>query len=127
MRDWLDFQPSRRECMQTRILHVIQKALAGSRKIKITLKRDTIYPILHMLVMAGIGMIEIKKVQKIALWNAALSGGWQHDRDRTIIISLAEHFDIGRFQARIGPALEKIELAGGQTLKKTPPDPIKKP
>ena len=96
--------------MREQISQAMQKALQGSRKIKITFKPKATKEVILLLYQKNRGEIDLPNDLERKLLMVAYFGWWKHDLDRTMDITLNENIDHSWFAKRISYALEKIEV-----------------
>lgn len=92
---------------------IISDALRGSRKLKITFRRDADRgDINYLLGMINQGGVTIPAGDKMALMAVSMSGDWGANRNRQTVVTLTEVFDCDWFEGRLLRALERVELVG---------------
>lgn len=97
--------------MKQKILQEIQKALLGSRRVKVTFRRDAAYDVKDLLGLADCGTISLQETKKNELIAAATcSRKWKEHNNRTTVVMFTEHFREKWFVDRMHRALEKIEV-----------------
>jgi hypothetical protein len=97
--------------MYTQIKEAVQKALQGSRKVKITFRRDALSEVSYLLGMKNSGIISLNIGDEHVLALALRTLDWGVDSNRTLIVTLTGKFDEDWFTGRMRRALEKIEAA----------------
>ena len=99
--------------MKTQITQAVQVALGGSRKVKITFRREAKTEVAYLLGMERSGIIKLdgnNGNDKMNLMCVPASGDWGHDSVRTTTLTLTDQFDESWFVDRLERALEKIEV-----------------
>lgn len=97
--------------MNDKITKAVEKALAGSRKVKITFKREAAGEVSYLLGMLNSGIVSLNNSDdQMTLLAVNQSRNWHSDRDRTVALTLTEKFDQEWFTSRMYRALEKIEF-----------------
>ena len=87
----------------------VQKAFSASRKIKITIKKESIGEIVSLLGMEALGIIRIDRRDIPTFMAVQMSIYWGHDNNRVATITLADRFDEDQFVTRMEGAIEKIQ------------------
>jgi hypothetical protein len=87
----------------------IQKALIGSRKLKIKFSREAVGDVMCLCGMERGGIVKIDDATALTLSAVMQSGKWGSDSNRIVTIQLGDHFDPKLFGGRMERALEKIE------------------
>jgi len=95
--------------MKTQITQAVRTALGGSRKVKITFKREATIEVNYLLVMARSGIIQLNNGDEMTFMAVSQSKDWGGDRNRTTTLTLTDQFDENWFVGRMDHALEKIE------------------
>ncbi len=98
--------------MKAQITQAVRAALAGSRKVEITFKREAKTEVAYLLGMERSGIIKLdgnNGNDKVNLMCVPGSGDWGHDSIRTTTLTLTDQFDENWFVSRLERALEKIE------------------
>ena len=95
--------------MRTQIKDAIQKALQGSRQVKITFKREAINEVNYLLGLANSGIISLNSADAQLLKIIVHTRSWSVDSNRTLTVTLTPKFDEEWFVQRLWRALEKIE------------------
>lgn len=95
---------------QEEIAAEIKKALEA-RRLSITFELEAVPIINHLLVMQDIGMIELEYETRETLQRIVLSGDWESDQNRTVIVVLTETFKENEnwFIKYMAKALERAE------------------
>lgn len=96
--------------MRTKIAQAIQIVLQGSRKVKITFKRDAISDVSYLLGMKSGCVIELVEMDAKVLEVAVQTRNWGLDSNRIVVVTLTNKFDEKWFVQRLWRALEKIEV-----------------
>lgn len=100
--------------MREEISQAVQKALQGSRKVKITFsKKNT--DLLHYLVlgMRSGGIVLLPEHDYMVLKRVFLSGKWPFFHNRTTTVTFTDKFDeswLVGFSSYMNHAIEKIEV-----------------
>lgn len=89
----------------------LREALGGSRKIRITFKKEAIPEIPYLLGMLKSGIIKIDTMDEITLRAVINSKKWDGDANRTLTATLTDQFDEDWFVGRMERALESISVA----------------
>jgi len=97
--------------MREKIQQVVQTALAGSRKVKVTFKRDATDSVGYLLGMARSGLFKFQNGAEMNLMGVVASRTWCGDHNRTVTLQLTDQFDLDWFSGRLDRALENIEVA----------------
>lgn len=95
--------------MRAKITQAVQEALKGSRKVKITFKRNAISDINYLLGMANSGIISLNNADAQVLAIVVRTRNWSVDSNRIVLVTLTAKFDEQWFVQRLWRALEKIE------------------
>ena len=98
--------------MKDQIKQMVRTALEGSRKVKITFKREAIHEVAYLLGMERSGIIRLdgnNGNDKVNLMCVSMSRDWGHDSIRTAVVTLTDQFDENWFVSRLEHGLEKIE------------------
>lgn len=97
--------------MREQITSAIRRALQGTRKARVTFKREAgVLDIASLLFMADGGSISLTEGGYMVLLAVVLSGKWCGDRNRTYEVTLTSKFDENLFVSKMSTALEKIEV-----------------
>ncbi len=98
--------------MQQKIKQVLEEALAGSRKVKITFKQEVFSGnILYLLIMILNDEISMSRADRLMLRAIAEVRGWDpNNNDRAYMVTLTAKFDADWFCFRMHEALENIEV-----------------
>jgi hypothetical protein len=94
--------------MKAEIADALREALNGSRQVEITFKHNAIQDILFLFGMLSPFNLRIEDAHTIILESAVESGEWEHDNNRTVVVTLLQNFDQSWFIDRMGRALENI-------------------
>ena len=87
----------------------VKKALAGSRKMRITFKREAVDDVVYLCGMEQAGIIRTDKTTALVLSAVMASRSWSLDENRVVNLTLGENFKPEWFRGRMKDALEKIE------------------
>lgn len=100
--------------MREKILIAVRTAIQNSsRKVRVTFRREAIRDLQYLLGMQNSGIIRLPDVTIIL---AVISGNsWDGERNRTMVIELAEKFDEEWFVSRMGSAVESVSYAQPKT------------
>lgn len=97
--------------MREQITSAIRRALQGTRKARVTFKREAgVLATASLLHMVDGGSISLTESGYMVLFAVVLSGKWCGDRNRTYEVTLTSTFDENRFVNKMSSALEKIEV-----------------
>ena len=82
--------------MKDQITQAVRAVLDGSRKVKITFKREAIHEVAYLLGMERSGIIKLdghNGNDKMNLMCVPMSRDWGHDSIRTTVVTLTDRFD----------------------------------
>lgn len=96
--------------MRTKITQAVQTTLTGSRKVRITFKRDAIGDITHLLAMNKNHVVALDQMDALVLQTVVQTRKWDVDSNRTVVVTLTDKFDEEWFVGRLWRALDKIEV-----------------
>jgi hypothetical protein len=94
--------------MREKIQQAVQTALTGSRKVKITFKRDATDSVGYLLGMGRSGLFKFMNNAEGNLMAVAQSRNWGSDQNRSVTLELTPSFDLDWFSGRLDRALENI-------------------
>ena len=95
--------------MRDMIAYAVNVALKGSRKVKITFRRECVRDIPYLLGMIKAKVVEVDSATEMNLRAVLGSYNWGDDSNRTVTVVLAAGFDESWFASRLYRALENIE------------------
>jgi len=96
--------------MHKEILQKIRHALNSSRKVEITLKRESIRQVLPLLILSHSGYISIGSGDAAVLMAVFDLSDWEGDENRITTLALTDKFSESLFIGKIGRAIEKIQV-----------------
>ena len=88
---------------------VLDKALNGSKKVRVTFKRDAINGVRGLWQLRNEHMITISGFAEANLSAAVTNQAWSSDIDRSVLVTFTPTFDKYGFMETMGSVLEKIE------------------
>lgn len=99
--------------MPTNILEQILQAITwardGTRKMRLTFRKDALRDVSHLLGMISNKMIRIDPGSQLILTAVLQSGRWDREENRIVVVTMTDTFDAEWFTDRMRRALEKIE------------------
>ena len=93
-----------------KILQTVKYALDTSRKVEVTLKRESLRQVLPLLLMNHSGYISIQGGDQFVLMAAFSLSDWEHDDNRTAALILTDKFSESLFIGKVGRAIENIKV-----------------
>ena len=96
--------------MRAQIKEAVKTACTGARKVRITFKRSATGDINYLLGMKRAGIVEFAHGDEVVLMAVEMSGDWEHDENRVLVVTLTDTFDDEWFVGRMWRALDAIEV-----------------
>lgn len=98
--------------MKERIKVAIQAAIdSGSRKLRITYRRDAVQGLYALMAMVNAGMLIMSSGDSAVAFAVVTTGDWEHDENRSFTVELTEKFQESTFITPMSLYLEKIAYA----------------
>lgn len=95
--------------MQGKIETAVREAVRnGSRKLRITYKRDAIHGLYALMAMVNAGMLIVSSGASAVALAVIAAGDWEHDDNRSFTVELTEKFRESTFIAPMSLYLDKI-------------------
>lgn len=97
--------------MQDQIVKALEEALKGKKQVKVTFKKEAIPDLQYLSGMIGGGYVSLSADDQKILGIVRFTNDWGRDHNRTMVITLTDHFDQDFFVGRMSRrnVLEKIE------------------
>ena len=90
------------------IRNATNKALAGSKKVRITFGPRNMDDTCYLLALERQGVVQLNLMDQAVMMAVCQSRSWDHDSNRTLTITIGQNFDTQLFADRMMRALDRI-------------------